>query len=64
MNPNTLIALQLLIELTTQGLKIQQALKQAHDEGRDITPDELKSASSSADLAIARLKVALSDTKV
>ena len=56
---NAAIALQLLIDLTNQGLKIQQALQQAQSEGRDITSAELDAASNSTDDALTRLKAAI-----
>lgn len=56
---NAAIAIQLLIDLTLQGLKLQQALQQAQLENRDLTPEELDVASSSADAALVRLKASI-----
>jgi len=56
---NVALALQILIDLTTQGLKLQQILQQAQAEGRDITAAELDLASQSTNDAIARLKAAI-----
>lgn len=58
-NQNAAIALQLLIDLTTQGLKLQQILFQAQSENRDISPEELDSASAAADMSLTRLKASI-----
>lgn len=59
MPTNTAIAIELLIDLTTQGLKLQQALQTATMENRDLTSEELNAASDSADQALARLKASI-----
>lgn len=56
---NAAIAIQILIELTNQALKIQEALKTAQLENRDITAAELDIASKTADEAIANLKAVI-----
>jgi hypothetical protein len=64
MNPtNAAIALQLLIDLTVQGLRLQEALKTAQEENRDLTPEELNLASNSADQALVRLKASIDTLK-
>lgn len=56
MPTNAAVAIGLLIDLTTQALKLQQTLQTAAAEGRDVTADELKTAQGSAQMAIDALR--------
>lgn len=60
---NTAIAIGIAIDLTTQLLKLQQALSSAASEDRDITPDELKAVSESAQSAIDRLNATIASLR-
>lgn len=59
----TLAALQLLIQLTQQATQLGQALRKAHDEGRDITPDELDAFARKDDEARDTLQAAIDQAR-
>lgn len=59
MNPNIVLALSSLIDLTTRALQLQQKLQTAISEGRDITTAELDQAAADAQASIDRLKATI-----
>ena len=60
---NALIATQLLISLLGQAQGLSISLRRAHEEGRDLTDEELDSFAIGDDLARASLQRAIDARK-
>lgn len=61
---NILLVLELLIRLSTSLTKVSELLKKAHDEGRDITDEELVSLSLDDDQARIALEAAIAAARL
>ncbi len=53
---NALIAIQLLTQLLTQAQALSGVLTKAHEEGRDVTPEELDALRAADDASRKRLQ--------